>query len=56
MNTEHQLKSKLAWPVYPTSTKLINKNGTGAMITAKNDVFIGLYITEKLIFNRGIDF
>ena len=41
MNTEHQLKSKLAWPVCQKSMKL-NKNGTGAMTTAKNDVFIGL--------------
>ena len=41
MNTGHHLKSKLAWPVGQKSMKL-NKNGTGAMATAKNDVFIRL--------------
>ena len=39
VNTKHQLKSKLAWSVFQKSMKL-NKNGTGAMTTAKNDVFI----------------
>ena len=41
MNTEHQLKSKLALPVCQMSMKL-KQNGTGAMTTAKNDVFIEL--------------
>ena len=41
MNTGHQLKSKLIWPVYPKSMKLL-KNGIEAMTTAKNAVFIGL--------------
>ena len=41
MNTEHQLKSTLAWPVCPESMKL-KKTSTGAMTAAKNDVFTGL--------------
>ena len=41
MNIEHQLKLKLAWPVCQKIMKL-NKNGRGAMTTAKNDVFIRL--------------
>ena len=40
MDTGCQLKSKLAWPVCPKSMKL-KQNGTGAMNTGKNDVFIG---------------
>ena len=41
MNTEHQLKPKLGWPVCPMSMKL-NRNGTRAMTATKNAVFIGL--------------
>ena len=41
MNTEHKLKSKLAWPVCPKSMKL-KQNGTWAMTTAKNDAFNSL--------------
>ena len=41
MNAERQLKSKLTWPKCPKSMKL-KKNGTGAMTTTKNAVFIGL--------------
>ena len=41
MNTEHQLKSKLTWPRCPKSME-VNQNGTGAMTTTKNAVFIGL--------------
>ena len=40
MNTEHELKSKLAWLLCQKSLKL-KQNGRGAMTTAKN-VFIGL--------------
>ena len=54
MNTEHQLKSKLAWHMCQKSIKL-NKNGTGAMTTAKNDIFIGLWL-ENFLFSGGIDF
>ena len=39
VNAEHQLKSKLSWPV---CSKSITKNGAGTMTTAKNTVFIGL--------------
>ena len=44
MNTEHQLKWKLTWPVCPKKikTKKKKKNGARAMTTAKNAVFIGL--------------
>ena len=41
MNTEHQLKSKVAWPGCPKSKK-VKQNGTWAMAAAKNEVFIGL--------------
>ena len=41
MNTEHQLKSKVTLPKCSKCMKL-NKNGTGAMRTSKNAVFIGL--------------
>ena len=41
MNTEHQLKSKLAWSVFQRSMKL-KQNGTRGMTTTKNDVFIFL--------------
>ena len=36
---EHQLKSKLAWPLVQRVWSQ-NKNGTKAMTTAKNEVFI----------------
>ena len=39
-NIEHQLKSKLVWPV-GTAYEVKIKNGAGAMKT-KNEVFIGL--------------
>ena len=41
MNSQHQLKSKLAWPVCQNSMKLKQKD-IGAITTAKNDVFVGL--------------
>ena len=41
MNTEHQLKSKLAWLVCTKGMKW-KQNGTGAMATAKDEVFTGL--------------
>ena len=50
MNTEHQLKSKLTRPACPKSMKL-KRNGTGAMTTAKNAVFI--VIIRKLLFSGG---
>ena len=39
LKTEYQLKSKLAWSVFQKSMKL-KQNGTGAVNTAKNNVFI----------------
>ena len=45
MNTEHPLKSKLTWPVCPKSMKFKKKkNGAGAMPTAENAVFLGLWL------------
>ena len=41
MNTEYQLKSKLAWPVCVRKECEIKTNGTGAMTTAKKDFFKG---------------
>ena len=43
MNTEHQLKWKLTWPVCPKSMKLKQryKDGASPMLTVKNAVFIG---------------
>ena len=41
VNTEHELKQKLAWPVCQKSMKL-KQNATEAITTAKNDVFPGL--------------
>ena len=41
MNTDHQLKWKLTWPVCAKSMKL-KQNGARAMTIAKNAVFIGL--------------
>ena len=41
MNTEHQLKSKLIWTKCPKSENR-TKNGSGAMTTTENAVFIGL--------------
>ena len=41
MNTEHQLKLKLAWPVCTKSMKL-KQNGAETLTTVKNEVFIGL--------------
>ena len=49
VNTEHWLKSKLAWPVFTNSMKL-NKNGTGMMTTGKNFYWV---ITWKLLFSGG---
>ena len=40
MNIEHQLKLKLAWVV--CTEYQVKKNWTGAMTTAKNEVFVGL--------------
>ena len=39
MNTEHQLKLKLAWPMFTKSFQY-KKNGTGENNTAKSDFFI----------------
>ena len=41
VNTEHQLKSQFPWPMCLKSMKF-KKNGTRAITTAKNDIFIGL--------------
>ena len=41
MNTERQLKLKLAWPVCSKLMKL-KQYGTGAITAARNNVFIGL--------------
>ena len=50
MNTEHQLKSKLAWSVFQRSMKL-KQNGTRGMTTTKNDVFI--FLLGWIDFCRG---
>ena len=44
MNTEHQLKSKLAWP---------DINDTWAMTAAKNEVFIGLYFENYFLLGEN---
>ena len=36
-----------------TKSMKLKQNGTGAMTAAKNEAFIGLYITWKLLFGRG---
>ena len=51
MNTEHQLKSKLAWPACWNSMKLKQK-GTWGMTTATNGYFYWV-ITWKLLFDGG---
>ena len=51
MNTEHQLKSKLVWPVCQKSMKL-KQNGTGAITAAKNQRFYWV-ITWKFLFSGG---
>ena len=52
MNAEHQLKSKLTWPVRPKSMKL-KQNGAGAMNKAKNAVFIGLKLEKFCLVGGG---
>ena len=40
MNTEHQLKSKYTnFDLVSKEYKIKTKNGTGAVTTAKNDIF-----------------
>ena len=52
VNIEHQLKSKLAWPVCWKSM-ILNKNGTEAMTKAKNQAFIGLWFENFYLGVRG---
>ena len=52
MNAEHELKSKLTWPVRPKSMKL-KQNGAGAMTKAKNAVFIGLKLEKFCLVGGG---
>ena len=48
VNIEHQLKLKLAWPLY--------KEGGGPMTTVKNEVFIGLLDENFYLVGRELTF